>query len=216
MHTKHVSPVAEQNQNALNSHQKYDFSTPEEYIREFVLVYKKAMETNTPGVGCMEVLGRFSESFKSELIRLRKIVTDESIAPKERTKYIDDLNSLLSLVCAPSFQSEIFSSIVSEMLLTFPHLSMMSSEEWQKFVQSAIISSSAKTGLCQERCEKRYTVAAAQTIALSIVMATGCTALSGAAAPVCAAGVLLWYHSSMSGHLLDMNDCLAKCGQESE
>ncbi len=82
MHTKHVSPVAEQNQNALNNHQKYDLNTSEEYIREFVLVYKKALETNTPGIGCTEVLGRFSENFESELIRLRKIVTDESIAPK--------------------------------------------------------------------------------------------------------------------------------------
>ncbi len=129
----------------------YDFSTPEEYVREYVRLYEERF-ANYSSDSCTEVPGNFSEGFKSELQSTLTMVRDPTLSDEERIGYAEDLNSLREAICAPDVLGGNFTLIIEELISQFPHLSELDYEEWKVFLDNALVEVAAKTTTCEEIC----------------------------------------------------------------
>lgn len=141
---------------------------------------------------------------------MSKKLQDDSIPVEDRKPFLADMDELTSLICAPNPRNESLSSIVTEMFAEFPHLTEMSSEKWKEFLEKSVQYKNFKTSDCEQRCETGYALELLELSGLYVASSVACGAV-GVLAPLCVAGVTLWYAGAVGGAYMDYNDCLADC-----
>ncbi|MCY3613883.1 MAG: hypothetical protein OXH03_02180 [Bacteroidetes bacterium] len=198
------------NEEDVQQANRYDFSTPEEYVLEYVKLYKER-SANYSSDSCTEVPGRFSEGFKSELESLTTIVLDPSISDEERIGYAEDLNSIRESICAPDVFGSNFTLIVEELMSSFPYLSNLDDEGWRALVDNALAGVAAKTTDCEEKCNNHYVLETLSLAGKALAAHAGCAALTGPLAPACIVGVGIWHLADQLILENDLDDCLAAC-----